>query len=124
MGKLIDKISRRIKVFQLEKRKVFIANSVGFNSNTIFKGANSIGRKTNIKDSIIGYASYMGKECQLSHVKIGKFCSLASNIKVLVNNHPAKDFVSTHPAFHRASHKLMKKLGLSFANEDLYPAVA
>lgn len=42
----------------------------------------------------------MGFENYLSFVKIGKFCSLGSNIKVLSGDHPTKKYVSTSPAFY------------------------
>lgn len=72
------------------------ANIGGFSSQ--FEGNNRVGRATFFEGSL-GFGSYISDNCKISNVKIGKFCSIASEVKIAVGKHPTKDFVSTHPAF-------------------------
>lgn len=53
----------------------------------------------------------MGFNNRLSYCKIGKFCSLGSNIITLSGTHPTRNWVSTSPAFHSES---LKKNGLYY----------
>ena len=65
--------------------------------NTVFSGFNVVGENTSFSGSM-GYGSYIGRNC-LIQAKIGKYCSIADEVKVVVGNHPTSRFVSTHPAF-------------------------
>ena len=47
----------------------------------------------------IGNFTYYGENCTFSHVSIGKFCSIASGVKVGLGLHPVNEFISTYPAF-------------------------
>jgi acetyltransferase-like isoleucine patch superfamily enzyme len=105
----------------MRKSIVIISNSTLINRNTTLSGSNSIGPYSTILNSSIGFGTYIGRDCDLSNCEIGNYSSIGNNIVVLTNNHPVSGFVSTHPAFHRATHPLMKKLDLSFSNYDLYP---
>lgn len=52
--------------------------------------------------------------------KIGRFCSIADHVNIILNDHPTQLYVSTHPAFHRGNHPLMKLLNLAFNKDDIY----
>lgn len=66
--------------------------------NTFFEGKNYIGYRTSFS-GYMGYGSYIGNDSEIS-AKIGKYCSIASNVKVVYGEHPTKTFVSTHPLFY------------------------
>lgn len=68
------------------------------NSKTIFEGHNLTHGLTFLSSSIIGFASYIHSG-NLSCSKIGKFCSIASNVNVQASTHPT-NFVSSHPGFY------------------------
>lgn len=121
MYRIIKKILLIIRLVNLRKKKVFLSIRCKFNENTDFGGSNSIRVNSEINNSAIGFGTYIGKHCELNDSTIGKFCSIADNVKLLNNNHPVHEFVSTHPAFHRGGHPLMKKLGLSFNDVVLFP---
>lgn len=72
-------------------RKVRLAPGVKF------RGKNSVGAETYF-DGELGYASYIGANCSI-HGKIGKYCSIGSNVRVICGKHPVDTFVSTHPMF-------------------------
>lgn len=57
-----------------------------------------IGAHSNVFNSDIGDYSYCGYFCNLNHVKIDKFCSIANGVVIGGASHPIH-FVSTSPAF-------------------------
>ena len=78
-----------------------------------FEGANKIGKNNNLNKCVIGYATYMGNNNELFGCKIGKFCSLWNDIKVIQGFHPSKGWVSTHPSFY----SLAKQSGIVYVNK-------
>lgn len=67
---------------------------------TVMEGKNKLSRGAKIENGYMGYRSYMGMNSDLSGCRIGKFCSIAQNVKIIVGRHPVKGFVSTYPAFY------------------------
>lgn len=64
-----------------------------------FEGHNSVGNNTYLSGTSFGYGSFVGFGCEFSNCKIGRYCSLGSNIRVVSATHPTNGFISTHPAF-------------------------
>jgi acetyltransferase-like isoleucine patch superfamily enzyme len=106
---------------KFKNNSVYINFFVNFNDNTEFEGSNSVGKRTNIVNSKIGFGTYIGEKCYLQDCEVGKFTSIANDVRILTNNHPTTQYVSTHPAFHRGTAPLMKKLKLSFNVDYIYP---
>ncbi|MEO0272973.1 MAG: CatB-related O-acetyltransferase [candidate division WOR-3 bacterium] len=71
-----------------------VANKTKFESNT------KVFRDSIIYDSSIGAFSYIGSNCRISYSKIGRFCSIASNVTIGLGKHPTSKFVSTYPGFY------------------------
>lgn len=67
---------------------------------TEFEGSNYIGNFSHVLKCSIGRASYCGAKCILVKTKIGRYTSIASDVKVLFGNHPTSIVVSTYPAFY------------------------
>ena len=65
-----------------------------------FEGYNSIAKFTRVSNSEIGLATYIGANCKIIGTKIGKFCSIGSNVKIVFGTHPINNNVSTHPCFY------------------------
>lgn len=95
---ILKLIWRHIKKWTFPK-DVIIQKNVAFNQNTTFGGYNVIHSGTWISDSEVGKNTYIGYNCSLPKAKIGKFCSLGSNIKIVQTTHPSHTFVSTAPVF-------------------------
>lgn len=76
----------------------------------------AIGPKTHFTCSEISYGSYIGMNGSFSHCKIGKFCCISANVRVIAGNHPIRDFVSYHPAFYSVN----KQSGFSFVNTTIF----
>jgi len=101
-----------------------------FNKEQLKVGRNSYVRKTKFSKKVsvnnnsivaccdIGKYTYIGTGCELTNVKIGHYCSLASNIKIASGEHPTKTYVSTHPGFYLPEHPLVKWL-----NPNIYSGV-
>jgi acetyltransferase-like isoleucine patch superfamily enzyme len=68
--------------------------------NCKFEGHNSIDENNTLISSSLGLGTYIGKNTYFSYTKIGRFCSIASNVHNVFGNHPIDTFVSTHPAFY------------------------
>ena len=100
---------------KLRKNRVKLSRSAiigGFHSK--FEGCNAIGSKSFFAGSI-GYGSYMGSNCVI-YGRIGKFCSIADNVTVVVGNHPTRSYISTHPAFFSTK----QQAGFTFVDEQRY----
>lgn len=69
----------------------------------VFEGKNQIGEGTTFYFSSIGRCSYIGNRGIFTKVKIGRYCSIGNDVKVVNLTHPING-VSTHPAFYSTSY--------------------
>ena len=69
-------------------------------SKSKLEGHNSIDNNTTLNNSSIGLGTYTGSNVHFTFVKVGLFCSIASNVHNIFGNHPKDTFVSTHPVFY------------------------
>ena len=82
---------------------------------TVFEGLNVINKGT-IFQGHMGYGSFVGSNSSLSNTRIGRFCSIASHVKVISGEHPTSKYVSTHPSFY----SLLKQNGETFVDIQKY----
>jgi acetyltransferase-like isoleucine patch superfamily enzyme len=101
----------RAKLFS---KKVTIRNGCTIGIHSTFEGHNVIGKNT-VFEGKIGFGSYITDNAVVSG-KIGRYCSIASGVKVLTGTHPLKDFVSTSPAFY----SLLRQNNMTFAKEQYF----
>jgi len=66
---------------------------------------------------VIGDFTYYGENCTFAHVRIGKFCSIASGVKVGLGVHPVNEFISTYPAFFSENNS---GCNFSFVHQQLF----
>lgn len=95
---------------------VSIGKQVGFNKTTIISDNVRIASGAAIQNSIIGSYSYIGESSILRNVKVGSFCSIGSNVKVVSATHPSSIFVSTSPVFYSTR----KQCGVSFVSHTIF----
>jgi len=102
------KLFSLIHVKQLWKRhKVYTKNKnknlrIGLNciiKDVEFGKNNFIGGQTFFGKSSLGDFSYIGAKSSIFMTKIGKFCSIASGVKIVLGSHPTH-LISMHPAFY------------------------
>lgn len=89
-----------IKYKIINYKRCKMGKNIKIGKNVVCEGRNYIGENTFIKDTLIGYGSYVGPNCFLSSVKIGRYCSISAELKIIRGNHPTSKFISTHPAFY------------------------
>ena len=87
-------------IYLNKKYNCSIAGDALIRRPCFFAGHCAVGSKTYLKKTEIGEGTYVGTYNELSSVKIGRYCCLASHIIVVNATHPIKDYVSFHPSFY------------------------
>ncbi len=93
--RLIKRIIYKLKYIGKNVKIGRKSNLKGF--HTKFECFNRIGKNTNFGGSI-GRCSYIGDHCDII-AEIGRYCSIASNVRTIIGKHPTRDWVSTSPVF-------------------------
>ena len=130
---MINKFNRLISIIRLKnkwKSKASFSITAQIAQNSIFEGYNKI-EAHSIFSGELGLGSYIASHSRIEG-KIGRFCSIASNVNVIFGIHPyTEPFVSTSPYFYsnrkQNGHSLYNK-GIfeefRYAdNEKLYPII-
>lgn len=84
---------KKVKNLQLGV-KTMVFKSCNLSSNV------NIGDNGTLSNTSIDSYSYLGGNCKVHYTTIGKFCSIGSDVKIGLSNHPTKTFVSTSPYFY------------------------
>ncbi|HGN9470597.1 TPA: CatB-related O-acetyltransferase [Providencia stuartii] len=118
MKKIIKKLISKYWIFKyrLNSKNLLIDYSVELDSKCSFEGFNYIYTGSTLRNVSVGRGSYIGPECYLLDVSIGRFCSIAHDVKVIIGAHPSSTFVSSHPAFY----SIRKQAGFTFVKENLF----
>lgn len=119
MPSIIKYIRRKVELARLKKRHVIIHKHAYFNRNTQCEGYNIVHPGSSVKDTTLGYATYIGLDSKLERCRIGRFCSIGGNVSVIDSRHPTDTFVSTHPIFFSPN----KQCGRTFTDQLLYPEI-
>lgn len=115
ISRVIFKLSRYIHIYKINvEKKCDISYKANIDVETIFEGRNSIYSKVTIVKSMLGYATYISPSCSIYKTKIGRYCSIGSNLRIVAGNHPTYKFVSTHPIFY--SKRSFAGLSLNHSN--------
>ena len=115
--KIIRKISNIILIYKTNKnQKCSISYRVNIDKLSEFEGRNIIYSNASISKSKIGFATYISSTSSFYKTKIGRYCSISTNVKVIGGNHPTSEFVSTHPIFYNNR----KFSGLSFKHSNYF----
>jgi acetyltransferase-like isoleucine patch superfamily enzyme len=112
-------IIKRFRMFFISyKRNVRFSRGCKISWKSKFEGSNVLNENV-FFDGYLGYASFIGSNSYFVKSNIGRFCSIASEVKVIIGNHPSKVFVSTHPAFFSTR----KQAGFSYTKEQLFDEI-
>lgn len=84
------------------RKKASIHRSATILGKCDFEGENRIGAKNYLKNVKMGIFTIMGEKNEFAQAKIGKYCSIGSNVKLISSNHPL-NFVSTHHIFYNSA---------------------
>jgi len=102
------------KKCKLWKRVVFYKGVIF--AKTYFEGNNALFPFSHITNSVIGEGSYIQRNCNIEKTKIGKYCSIADNVRTSFGTHPTSVFVSTYPAFY---YDTTSQLNYSFYKQNV-----
>lgn len=120
---IILKIMKRIKL-NFTKLKLYIFKDVIFEKKTFinscfFEGHNKIYYNVNLSEVYVGFGTYVSTGTKLVKTKIGRFCSIGSDVKTIIGKHPTQKFVSTHPSFYST----LDQAGFSFVDKNLFSEI-
>lgn len=104
------------KIYLRFKKNVHFKPGVKINLNVVFEGNNMLYENVCFTNSFLGYGSYIAGGSNITGAKIGRFCSIASQVNIIIGKHPTRKFVSTHPSFY----SLMRQAGFTFVDKQLY----
>lgn len=116
LRKIAISVWRFIMKIVYKHRGVYICSGVAFNRKTTFGKFVRLSPGVSVNDSCIGSYSYINYNCRLNNCMIGKYCSIASDVRIVSSTHPASGFVSTSPVFH----SLQRQCGVTFVKEQLF----
>lgn len=117
---LIKKVIKKIYFSYLNKGKnIKVKYKSNISLNTKFEGNNITHENVSITNSKIGYGTYIGENSTFINTIIGKYCSIASNVKTVIAMHPTNIFVSTHPAFFST----IKQAGFTYTGKQLFDEI-
>ncbi|MFD4705094.1 CatB-related O-acetyltransferase [Gottfriedia sp. NPDC058432] len=116
MQKIKQEFKRILFNYRNREKKAIIHPNVIFNNKTILHGNNVIYHNTQINDSVIGYGTYISKNCRLPNSIIGNFCCIGSDVKIVFGQHPIKKYVSMHPAFYSTK----RQAGFTYVSNDKF----
>ena len=100
---------KKISSSVIVEKKVIIGN------DCTFEGHNRIAYKTQIFNTHLGEATYIGKESRLFNTQIGKYSCIGPRVIVIRGEHPL-NFVSMHPAFY----SIKKQAGFTFCQSQKF----
>lgn len=87
--------------------------------NSSFEGMNKLHNNTSFEGAL-GYGSYLGHDCDLHAVRIGRFTSIGPFVRNNFGTHPyLEPFVTTSPCFYSLNPERQQNGG-TFATEQLY----
>ncbi|MDB4293006.1 CatB-related O-acetyltransferase [Maribacter sp.] len=103
----------------LRFRKVKIHPLARITLKSEFEGMNRINRNVVFVDSFLGRGTYINNASYFVRSKIGRFCSIGANVKLITGEHPLNRNVATHPSFF----SLKKQAGFTFSEEQTFKEV-
>lgn len=99
---ILENLKKKISFFIKRKRlkdKVRIEKGC-IVEQSFFEGYNTVFRDCSVIKSSVGLCTYIGDSSYISNAKIGRFCSIAENVRIVIGNHPTSVFVTTFPSFY------------------------
>lgn len=96
------------------RKKVRLNGKVQLALNSVFEGQNVINNNSAFS-GYMGWGSYMGCNSSI-HGKVGRYCSIAGNVRTVLGAHPTSGFVSTHPMFF----SMIKQNGKTYVTEQKF----
>lgn len=98
--KVFERFKQAVRKMMIVRTKKIIFSSQCRIYSSIFEDLNAIGERSVINNCFLGRGSYVSHDCVLNSVDVGRYCSIASGVKIGGGYHPTSIFVSSYPAFY------------------------
>lgn len=85
-------------------------------SNCEFGKYNTLYNDVTLANVTLGDYSYIAPGASLCNTTVGKFCCIGPDVKAGLGRHPAKGFVSSHPAFF----SMQRQAGITFVDANKF----
>ncbi len=108
--------SRIRKKLKREKMCCIDGRSIVNFSNCEFEGCNKVEKFTILNHVIFGFGSYISESSTLVNTAVGRYCAIGPNVHIVNGRHPAKIFVSIHPAFYSTA----KQAGITYVQKNKF----
>lgn len=95
--KVKNKLKQLFYKLKYAKQNVIFGIDTTIGASTVFEGNNKLYDHV-LFTGRLGQGSYIGDYSQIS-AAIGKYCSIGKHVRTVNGVHPAKNWVTTHPAF-------------------------
>jgi acetyltransferase-like isoleucine patch superfamily enzyme len=93
-----------------------IGKNVVIDAKSLLEGKNKISSGCKLYNCYMGFGSYTNTNTILYNVKVGKYSSIASNVRIVSGKHPTSVFVSLHPAFFSTK----SQTGFTYTDKTLF----
>lgn len=116
LRKFVSVVKCRILKLSLLNKNINIHSGVRF-GNVTYEGKNTLFNNVSLYNSSIGFGTYIGKNSEIIYTQIGRYCSIAENVRIGLGTHPTSKFVTTHPSFYYNTNDV---LGFAYTNKELF----
>lgn|GEM_PF-882966 len=106
----------RLQLFQLTRHRETRLGRGCILQDVTLGRYNGIGDHAELFGVSLGDFSYVGEGSTLSLVDVGRFCSIGPGVRIGLGMHPARRFVSSHPAFFTSR----RQVGRTFSDAILF----
>lgn len=98
------------------RKGIKLGPNTRFNNNVVFEGGNAVARNSELRDTTLGYGTYIASDSVIARTRIGRYCAIGDGVKISRGIHPAHTHASIHPAFFSPD----KQAGFSFVHESSF----
>jgi len=95
------KVLNHIRQYLIKRQNpglLVVGENVNIKSSK-FEGYNAVHSKSTVKNCNVGLCTYIGNGSSFLYTKIGRYCSIADNVKICIGTHPTH-FLTTFPSFY------------------------
>ena len=109
---MIKVIKRFFLFLTLKKQNVYVSIRSDV-QGSVFEGFNYVRRGCFVCNCKVGLGTYIRDNAFFKNTQIGRFCSIAPNVRLVYGSHPTSPNVAMHPSFYQKK----KIAGLDFNHE-------
>ena len=86
----------------------------------VFEGYNKVCAGAVLRNTKLGYASYIGEDSECQNWEIGRYTCIGQRVRTIRGKHPTSTFASVHPAFYSTR----EHAGFTYVTRDKFQEYA